>query len=100
MPVVGDRDAEVAVDECAEVLPVLNVDRLIEAVQVTDLCHTAGRRTLSEQRVRRAARQRVHPEEDEDRDPEQDRNEEQEPADDESQHLRPPAPLPSESRPE
>src|SRR5262249_42780394 len=89
---VGDGDAEVTVGQWAEVLPVLDINGLVEPVQVTDLRHATGRRTLSEERVRRAARQRVHPEEDKDRDPEEDRDQKQDPADEIPKHLRPPDP--------
>ena len=83
---IGNRDAEVSVRERAYVLPVLDIDRLVEAVQVPRLRNPSRRRALAEQCVRRTSRQRVHPEEDQDRDAEQNRDEHQEPADEIPKH--------------
>ena len=91
-PPRGDARAQVALGRGLDVLPVLDVDRLVEPVLLADLCDRLRRRALAEERLRRPARKRPDPDEDEDREPEQDRDQEQQPADDESEHLRrPPA---------
>src|ERR1700716_3404288 len=62
-----DRVAEVQPDPRSELLEVLLVDRLVEAVAVSVLGNERRSRTLAEERRNRAARQSPHPHEDEDR---------------------------------
>ena len=68
-----------------QVAPVLDVDRLVEAVLLLDLPDRLRRRPLTEQRLGGTGRQSPDPEEDQDREPEQDRDEQDQPADDEAE---------------
>src|SRR5262249_4801924 len=74
-----------------EIAPVLEVDRLVEAVLVVHLLDQLRCRPLAEERLGGTPRQRPDPDEDEDRQPEQDRDEQQESANDEPEHLVPSA---------
>src|SRR5262245_51362757 len=84
----GDARPEIALERRLQVAPVLDVERLVETVLLTDLSDSLGSRVFAEQRLGRRSRQESNPPEDEDRQPEQDRYEKQQPADDEASHLR------------
>ena len=74
------------------VLPVLNIDGLVEPVLVADLLDGLRSRALTEECLRRPAGKRSDPKEDDDRERDQDRDQKQQPTDDEFEHLRrPPA---------
>ena len=72
--VTGWREVELvpnfSVAICCDVLPVLDVDRLVEPVLVLDRRDRLGGRPLTEEGGRGAAGKRSDPEEDEDREPE------------------------------
>ena len=86
----GDARAQVALSRRLDVVPVLDVDGLVEPVLLTDLLDCLRICALAEKSLRRSTREGPDPDEDENREPEQDRDEEQESADDEAQHRRPP----------
>ena len=78
-----DARSQVAARRRLHVVPVLDVNRLVEPVVALDLGDRLGGRALAEQRLGRPARKRSDPDEDEEGEPEQDRDEKQQPADDE-----------------
>ena len=73
--VVEQRLAEVAVDDPAHELLVLDPQRAVEAELVPEQRDACGRRLIPEDRPRRVARHEMNQEEDEDRDAERDRHE-------------------------
>jgi hypothetical protein len=72
-----DAGAEVTVGDRLEVAPVLDVERIVEAVLVTDLRDRLLGCTLAQERLGRRSGERPDPEEDEQREPEENRDQQQ-----------------------
>src|SRR6266511_778731 len=85
-PIVDDALAQVTAEELAQVVQILDVERLIQAQVLADLRHPVGRGVLAAQRDRRVAGQQVDERKDDDGQAEQHRDRRQDPTDDVLQH--------------